>query len=76
MYLRPSDVRVTRRASWLMSRAVLAQQALGLAVVLLCIHMPILPAIEPDAPSRPRPGPLAACSLLRPEDVPSFVELR
>jgi hypothetical protein len=35
-----------------MNRAVLAQQALSLAVVLLCIHMPILPAIESDAPSQ------------------------
>ena len=38
MYLRPCDGRVTRRASWLMSRAVEAQKALGLQVVLLCVH--------------------------------------
>ena len=38
MYLRPCNVRVTRRPSWFMSRAVKAQKTLGLQVVLLCVH--------------------------------------
>ena len=43
MYLCPCDAVVTLRASPVMNGAVLAQQPLGLVVVLLCVHVPILP---------------------------------